>query len=357
MTSKLTRGALAILVGAAPVLGGCSSDDDDTTPTVQSDPSQGQSFNGSVTAASGGNVATPGDTARLEVPAGAVAADVEITVEVKAPSGGSVTSVYDYGPDGTTFSVPVTLSIAYSETPPAGREPTLAMSTAGHFEALEGSTFASGRVSAPVSHFTDFTVILTRDPGAAGAGGGGTGGTSAGGECDPSDMPDTCLADLAADGCWDPSGECTVSVDMTGTEGTTVSWANGAKMEVATPTSPGAPTTMVAYGSSGSQCFTSEVTGSQTMPVTTINKDGDKYVMTYKSQSEYDVTCPDGSTESWNTDEFNAQSCLGADQSACTVEGIPGQCSESSPCPEGQVCCEVTAGMMMCVPEGACPTK
>ena len=89
-------------------------------------------------------------------------------------------------------------------------------------------------------------------------------------------MPDTCMTGLTADGCWDPAGECTVSIDTAG-GGTEVSWDNGAKTVVSAGGAVGVPGDMAAYGSSGEQCFTMAVTGGDTTtPITTIDKDGDK---------------------------------------------------------------------------------
>jgi uncharacterized protein YjdB len=76
-----------------------------------------QSGSASVVGPAGGVVATAGDTVRLEIPAGALASPVRITIAPEAtypptdrvlPGG-----VYHFGPDGTTFAAPAALTIRY----------------------------------------------------------------------------------------------------------------------------------------------------------------------------------------------------------------------------------------------------
>jgi hypothetical protein len=92
----------------------CGDDDDDSGPAVVADPDEGQQVTESVTSTTGGTLETPSGSAKLTVMPGALPSDVELTVDITKPTGGSLTSVYDFGPDGTTFSPPARLTIEYA---------------------------------------------------------------------------------------------------------------------------------------------------------------------------------------------------------------------------------------------------
>src|SRR2546421_7855492 len=69
----------------------------------------------------GGMLAVSGGAA-LEIPAGALAKDTTITISqssAQAP-GGALSPVYDFGPDGTTFSKPVTVTFTVPTGTAAG---------------------------------------------------------------------------------------------------------------------------------------------------------------------------------------------------------------------------------------------
>lgn len=137
-------------------LGACSDDSGGTTP----DPDEGKTFESTITAASGGTLETESGSAKLEVPAGALAADTKLTVTVAAKEGDTVTSVYEFGPDGTQFQTPVTLSIKYDGTPGTDKKAVLATFVDGKWTEIEGSTLVGGMVSAPVTHFSKFSIII-----------------------------------------------------------------------------------------------------------------------------------------------------------------------------------------------------
>ncbi len=127
---------------------------------AQADPDEGKTFTQQITAADGGTLATESGYASLDVPAGALAADTKLTVKVEAAASGTASSVYDFGPDGTQFSKPVDLTIKYNATPPTDKKPVLAMYDQDKWVEISGSSFADGKVTAKVEHFTKFSVII-----------------------------------------------------------------------------------------------------------------------------------------------------------------------------------------------------
>lgn len=113
-----------------------------------------------VAAASGATVSTADGAAKLTIPAGALGADTDISLAVLPASAGSLSPIYDFGPDGTTFSVPATLTIAVdSSLVPSGKTLAIGVISDGVLVELAGSAYASGLVTAPVPHFTEFGVI------------------------------------------------------------------------------------------------------------------------------------------------------------------------------------------------------
>ncbi len=136
----------------------CGGDDGGSTGATP-DPDEGKTVTKAVTAAEGGTIATASGTASLTIPAGALAADTEITLAVEAASG-TETSVYNFGPDGTTFTTPVDLSIKYDGTPGDDEEAVLAWYNGTEWEEVPGSSVAGGMVTGKISHFSKFSIIL-----------------------------------------------------------------------------------------------------------------------------------------------------------------------------------------------------
>lgn len=158
----MRRFPVSMLFLAVPFLVlACESDDGGTTATP--DPNEGRSFQQAIVAAEGGVLATPGDTATLTVPAGALSADTTLTVKVEAPTGAARAGVYDFGPDGTQFQVPVTLAIAFDGTVPRDKKAVLAWLDGSDWTEVPGSSLAGGKVSGAVDHFTRFTIIFIDD--------------------------------------------------------------------------------------------------------------------------------------------------------------------------------------------------
>jgi hypothetical protein len=115
-------------------------------------------------AAAGGTLTVGG--ASLLVPAGALAADKQLTVTVSAPtdepSKDSIAGdVYEFGPSGTTFTVPVALTLPLAGGVPAGKRVVVAWldpSAAQWFPVA--TTVAGDKVTGLVTHFTRFALLL-----------------------------------------------------------------------------------------------------------------------------------------------------------------------------------------------------
>src|SRR6185312_3576726 len=71
----------------------------------------GQSVTQHITAAQGGVVADPQGTSKLTIPPGALSADLDITLNTTAAENGTVSVVYNFGPEGTKFATPASLVI------------------------------------------------------------------------------------------------------------------------------------------------------------------------------------------------------------------------------------------------------
>lgn len=116
-------------------------------------------FTAAMTAAEGGTLESDDGQVRLTVPAGALAEDTTLSVSINDAANGSQSAVYDFGPDGLEFLMPVTLDIEFAGTPPEGQMAAIAVEEGGEWVALAGSALADGRITAPVEHFSRFAVV------------------------------------------------------------------------------------------------------------------------------------------------------------------------------------------------------
>jgi hypothetical protein len=118
-----------------------------------------------IKAATGGTVTAAGLV--LEIPPGALAVDTDITVGISdgaaLPSAASlVASVYDLGPNGTTFLKPVKLTINVDAAKLGTKQAVVSYLAAGNWVALSDSVAAAGgKVGATTTHFTSFGVVGT----------------------------------------------------------------------------------------------------------------------------------------------------------------------------------------------------
>lgn len=125
----------------------------------------GENSSATVTAADGGTVALPSGAAQIVIPAGALAADTEITLNTLDIAGmvdeerlGSY--VFDFGPDGTTFGQKVEISLK-SGGVPDGKEANLAWLDGDKWTKVPGSKLVDGMIVGEVDHFTKFVVYFT----------------------------------------------------------------------------------------------------------------------------------------------------------------------------------------------------
>jgi hypothetical protein len=150
-----------------------------------------------ITKDSGGTLAV-GDTATFTVPAGSLAADTTITAATSTPDAtlpdqSTLKGQYfDFGPDGTTFNPPATLTLPASGTPPAGSKAVISWYDGTKWNDLD-TTVAGDKLTAPVAHFTGFVVRWVV-----------TGTSSATVDCTMPQAP--CGGTIA--GSWKPAGAC-----------------------------------------------------------------------------------------------------------------------------------------------------
>ncbi len=116
-----------------------------------------------INALAGGTITIDGLV--LEIPPGALAVDTAISVAVSdgasLPAAATlVAKVYDLGPSGTTFSIPVRLTIDVDTARLGGKNPVVSYLSAGAWVALTNSvSAAAGKVTASTTHFTPFGVV------------------------------------------------------------------------------------------------------------------------------------------------------------------------------------------------------
>ncbi len=137
-----------------------------TPPTVDSGPSVSMPMGSMmITAKSGGTLVSGGAT--LVVPAGVFDADKVLTVSVKAPAASDpgranlVSNIFDFGPDGTTFTVPVSLTLPLTGTVPADKNVVVAwLDTASGQWFPVVSTIVGDKVTGRISHFSRYSLVL-----------------------------------------------------------------------------------------------------------------------------------------------------------------------------------------------------
>lgn len=124
---------------------------------------------GAMTSA-GGTIGTTTSTVRLTVPAGALATATTLTVEPTEDPVGNEHLVagtsYEFGPDGTQFAQPVTLTLKYDPAKlPAGASPAslrIAKYTGDRWTIIDEDASvdaASGTVSASIHSFSSYAVV------------------------------------------------------------------------------------------------------------------------------------------------------------------------------------------------------
>ncbi len=115
--------------------------------------------------AAGGTFASADGALTITVPAGAVAAPTELTITAIANTArGAVGSAFRLGPEGTTFTTPVTLTFKAPERYPTGTSiagvGVESQDTAGYWHRVEPVTrnAAAQTLTVEASHFSDWAV-------------------------------------------------------------------------------------------------------------------------------------------------------------------------------------------------------
>ena len=123
---------------------------------------------GTVIGAAGGTVVGP-NGAKVVIPAGALATDTTINIEQIASSATALPAgftaqgqMFAFTPHGTTFAVPVTITLPYNlASKPAGTTPTLYKTNSqNQWEHVATATFKADSLSARVTSFSDFTAVI-----------------------------------------------------------------------------------------------------------------------------------------------------------------------------------------------------
>ena len=184
----------------------CGGKDDgkggsDSPGTTYSDPPSEttEAISVLIDAESGGTVEAFG--AELEIPPGALSADTAITVSVRSAAGlpeaaTVVGQAFDFGPDGTTFSVPATLTLPVDGTPGTGASFVVSWLDGAAWTDLP-STAGADTVVGSVAHFTSFAARLVA---------GNTGSTPGG--APTCGAPAACGGDLV--GTWIATSRCSM---------------------------------------------------------------------------------------------------------------------------------------------------
>jgi Stigma-specific protein, Stig1/ZU5 domain len=163
---SVTTPLFALIVQACGPIGGAQRPDGSGPGT-----DGGDTPAASVVGASGGLVSLP-DGASVQIPPGALSADTMITIVTSdaPPPPGAVGRAYLFGPEGTTFEQPVTITLPYSTTAlPAGmtqNDVVIQTAPAGStsFASLATTGVEAGIVRAQASHFSVFVPVVPTEP-------------------------------------------------------------------------------------------------------------------------------------------------------------------------------------------------
>jgi len=129
---------------------------------------EGETASQAITAADGGTVSSPSGAASVDIPAGALAEDTTITLtslgtEDQPDSENLGSDVYEFGPDGTEFLEPVTISLVLNGDVPEKMKAVLAVLDGETWTAVEGSTVEGEEVSGQVTHFSKYVIHFVGD--------------------------------------------------------------------------------------------------------------------------------------------------------------------------------------------------
>jgi hypothetical protein len=138
----------------ATSLAGCSS-----TTTAKT---AGSTITQHISAKAGGTVTDAASSATLTIPAGALSADIDVTLSTSPAANGTVSTVYSYGPAGTSLSSPATLSIQMPSgvTVPNSILVRIATTSGSQWVAVDGSGLSSGAVVGNVSTLAEYAIVF-----------------------------------------------------------------------------------------------------------------------------------------------------------------------------------------------------
>jgi hypothetical protein len=153
-------GCLNLMVMAA-VLGGCAGADESLGTR---DPFEGETFADWIVAATGGTVSTADNWTVIQIPAGALPRDAEVSITVAPPVAGSVTSTYECYAEGLDLLKPVRVIMAYDGDVGAGRKAALATLESGRWVPDTESSLADGAVLGEVGVLGTHGIILVPVP-------------------------------------------------------------------------------------------------------------------------------------------------------------------------------------------------
>lgn len=114
--------------------------------------------------AGGGSVTSSDGLFTLDVPAGALASDTDITIQpITNTAWGGIGAGYRLTPDGLTFSQPVNVAFQIAPEALAGSVPEALdvafQNDTGFWFIMKNTSYDSGTLSTTTTHFTDFTAI------------------------------------------------------------------------------------------------------------------------------------------------------------------------------------------------------
>jgi uncharacterized delta-60 repeat protein len=159
--SNIARVALTCIFLALAACGGGGDGGGGVNPPAPPPPQTG-------IGAAGGVVTGPGG-AKVEIPAGALAANTDIKIEQSnsgspgLPAGFmALGSMFAFTPHGTTFAVPVVISLPFDPSLlPSGATPVLYKTNAqNQWEPVANAIFASGTVTAEITSFSFAQVLI-----------------------------------------------------------------------------------------------------------------------------------------------------------------------------------------------------
>jgi hypothetical protein len=155
---------VCLVAVAAPLAVGCGSSKDGSASSGSGGSAPApQTHTQMINAKMGGTVSFEG--ASITIPAGALSADTNITVAVTDKAGqpneaNIGASIFELGPNGTTFAMPVALAIPMSTAVPTGKKAVVAFLQNGAWVPLADSTVSGSTVTAHTTHFTPYTVVF-----------------------------------------------------------------------------------------------------------------------------------------------------------------------------------------------------